>query len=285
MAIVVSEKYKGRRMDAQSAEVIYLVTGTDGDAGNVDDEDAFEAAASSVPPEWNGLSGANIDVREELVQGTIWEVAAIYGTRDPVIYQQSTVEYEFSYQAPSEKIYQSLFTRGIYAESGPVNSNKFGGAINVKNENGELSVEGADLPPGTATNTWVFKPLHANVTTAYQLGVEEIMGAVNSFPLLGRAAGTMRLVGVDGGAGFAIGITPRWSIRFAFQHAAHRYNFTVGGIAVPFKGGHDLMWAYYEDKFDDTDAAPADKGIIKRPKFIAVEQVFPEANMFALGIG
>ncbi len=285
MAVVVSEKYKGRHFDAQSAEVIYLVIGTGTDAGNVSDADAFTAVESSAPPTWNSLIGSNIDVREELVQGTIWEVAAIYGTRDPVIYQQSIVEYEFTYQAPSEKVYQSLFTRGAYSANGPVSTNMFGGAINVKNENGELSVEGLDLPAGTPTNTWIFKPLHADVTTAYQLNVESVMGATNSFPLAGRATGTMRLVGVDGSAAFSTGVNPKWQIRFAFQYAAHTYNLKAGGITVPFKGGHDLLWGYYADDFNDGEDHDSDKGIVKKPKFLFVEQVFPEANMALLGMG
>lgn len=284
MAIVVEEKFPSRRLDASSAEVIYHVTGTGADAGSVTDEDAFTAVAGSAPATKFEMPGANIDVRQELVVGTVWEVAAIYSATDPVIYQQSSVRYEFSFQAPQERIYQSLFTRGAYSASGPVDPNMFGGAINVVNEQGEQKVEGVDLPAGSPTNTWIYSPLNATVTDAYQTAVESVMGAVNNTTFKLRAGRTMRLVSVDGGAMFAFGTIARWEIRFAFQFRANRFGINLGDIVVPFVGGHDVLWAYYEDALHDSESEPANNGPIKRPKFIFVEQVFPELNLNVLGI-
>lgn len=283
MAVLVTEKYKGRRLDAGSAEVIYHVEGTDADAGTISDQDAFEAVLNSVPGDWYGIPAANIDVRAELVQDTIWEVAVLYSITDPVIYQQSSVAYEFSFQAPQEKVYQSLLTRGCYSEDGPLNANKFGGAINVVNNNGEQTVEGLDLPAGSPTNTWIYNALNATVTDTYQQAVESVMGAVSNTMFKLRAGLTMRLVGCDGGAIFSFGTAARWTIRFAFQFRKNRTNVTFGGIQVPFIGGHDLVWGYYSDTFDE-EGAPENHELVKRPKYILVEQVFPEVNMNVLGI-
>ncbi len=283
MAILVQEKYKGRVQDVSSAEVTYLVFGTDGDAGNVDDQDAFDAVESSAPPIWDGLNGTNINVKEELVLGTIWEVAVSYGSHEPKFYQQSSIEYEFSYQAESEKITQSIYTRGVYDEEGLIDRESepdwYNGAINVKDSNGMLTVEGLDLKGGSATNTWVYKPLHADVTTAYQLGVEQLMGSVNTFPLFGRPAGTMRLVSVSGGASFQNAIQPKWSIRFGFEYSRNRYNFYCGDILVGFKKGHDLLWGFYGDVPDSTDSF---KEVIKKPMRMYVEQVYFEDNFAPL---
>lgn len=284
MSLVVAEKKGGRTGDAQSAEVVYTVTGTGGDAGTVTDEDAFNAVLGSAPATWNGMPGANISINEELVTGTIWEVSAQYSASEPGGFNQSgATQYEFSFQAPQERIYQSLYTRGVYDLTGLLDRATFAplynGAINVKNDDGALSVEGLDLPAGTPTNTWIYSPFA--VSDSYQMSVESIMGAVSNTVFKNRAALTMRLVGVDGGATFAFGQLARWNIRYAFQFSANRTNFTAGGITIPFKGGHDLLWGYYEDSFiDETRFA----GVIKKPSLMFVEQVFPEVNMNVLGI-
>lgn len=287
MAITVDIKHKGIRRTSTGAEIVYLVMGTGEHAGTVDDSMAFDAVRNGAPTTWDDIPNSDIDVRQELMVGTIWEVAAIYGGSEgnSTTFPQSTVDYEFSFQAPAEKIYQSLETIGIYGVNGAMDPEMFGGALNVKKENGETTVEGLDLPGGTPTSTWVYKPLSASITDYYQTQVEEIMGDVNSFPFKNRAAGTMRFISCDGGAMFSSGVNPKWAIRFGFQFAKHRFDQTIGGIDVPFKGGHHLQWGYYEDDLHDAEGDDADNGVIKRPKFLCVERVFYESNFQVLGIG
>ncbi len=292
MAIVVSEKYKGQTGDAVNAEVIYLVQGTGADVGTVTDSDAFDAVGGSAPSTWRNLPLANIQIREELLQGTIWLVAAIYGGSegDSTVFPQETTEYEFSFQAPSEHILQSIRTIGVYGfddEVGEVvemDPDWFFGAINASVRNGETTIEGVDLPGGSPTSTWVFKPLNETISDAYQVGVESIMGNVNSFMFKNRAAGTMRFVSCDGGSLFTGSAVPKWTIRFGFQFAPNRLNFDVGPIRIPRKNGHHLMWSYFIDDFKDADPNPANRVIVKRPQFVVVEQVFPESNFNVLGI-
>lgn len=291
MAIVVHEKYKGITGDATGAELLYLVEGTDADAGTVSDEDAFDAVGSSAPSSYRGFPLSNIQIREELLQGTWWLVAAIYGgsAGDSTAFPQSTVEYEFSFQAPAEKILQSIQTIGVYDADGPLDPSFSMGAINVQIRNGDVEVDGIDLPGGSPNAVWVYKPLYATVTDAYQSLVESRMGDVNNFPFKGRPAGTMRFVSCDGGALFNGSSAPKWQIRFGFEFRRNRSNFTVGGINVPFKAGHHLLWAYYKEQLhdpnDDPAPNPANADLIKVPKFVFVEQVFFESNHIDLGLG
>ncbi len=294
MATIVAEKYKGITSDPTQAEVLYLVTGTGGDAGTISDLDAFEAVVGSAPSTWNGVPGVNIQVREELVVGTTWLVAALYNS-DPgqqVTFQQSSVDYEFSFQAPAAHVYQSLETIAAYSANGKIftsgeaeANNPFHGAIGVSIKNGEQTVDGVDLPSGAATNTWVFKPLGATITDAYQVGVESVMGNVNSFQFKGRAAGTMRFVSCDGGALFSLGTNPKWQIRFGFQFSRNRPSFTAGGITVADgANGHHYVWSFYNDAYY-TASAPEDSGPVKKPVYVIVDRVFEESNFSVLGIG
>lgn len=281
MAITVSEKFRGRRRDANSAEIVYLVEGTGGDKGTVDDADAFDAVQSSAPADWDGMPGANIDVRQELIQGTLWEVAAIYSASDSTVFAQASLEYEFTYQSSTEHIFQSLQTRGVYTASGSISTSTFGNCIKVKNQDGKIEVEGIDLPGAAPTSTFVYTPTTQSVAAGYEARVEEVMGHVSSVPFFNRAALTQRFVSCSGGVRFANGAVPKWYIRFGFQFSNNRSNFTAGGIQIPFKAGHDLMWSYEEGEFNSDLKAP-----LPKPKAIAVEQIFFESNLRAvLGIG
>lgn len=271
MSILVSEKYKGRRRDAESAEVIYLVQGTDANAGNVSDEDAYDAVAGvSGIEEFDGLPIQNIDVRAELVQDTIWEVAVIYGMQSPTFFDTGSVQYEFGFQAPVGRVYYSLQTIGIYHAGGTYSSSKFGGKIRGQGDD----EEGIDLPNPSPTNSWIYNIPTGNVSLAYQQYVESIMGSTNSTILKGRAAGTMRLVGCNGGARN----NKDWQLRFDYQFSANRTNVQIGGITIPFIGGHHLLWDFAEELADgDLDAT------IRKPKAIVVERVFESFNHNSLG--
>lgn len=272
MAILVAEKYKGRRSDAGSAEIVYLVQATAEDVGTLEDGDAISAVVGTAPAEWDGIPVQNVDARNELVQGTWWEVAVIYSLSSPTIFDTGSTQYEFSFTAPIARIYYSLETRSITGPSGsPTYSvSEFGGKI--RGQNGDE--EGIDLPGSSPTNSWIFNIPTGSVSLAYQQGVESIMGMVNSTTFKGRAADTMRLVGVYGGARN----DKDWSVRFDFQFSANRSNVQIGDIIVPSIHGHNLIWDYTED-IASVDLAAT----VRRPKAIIVERVFERVNFGVLG--
>lgn len=277
MAVVVEEKYKGRKRDAVSAEITYLVFGTDGDAGSTSDEDAYDAVAGvSGIEEYDGIPIQNINVVAELIQDTVWEVAVTYGIDGPPsAFDVGSIQYEFGFQAPVARVYYSLQTIGIYHAGGTWAATKFGGKIRGQGED----EEGIDLPNPSPTNSWIYNVPNGDVSLAYQQAVESVMGHVNSTAFKGRAAGTMRFVGCSGGAQrSAAGGTTKWNVRFDFQFSANRTNVSIGGITIPFIGGHHLLWDV-PDTVSDVDLDTT----IRKPKCIVVERVFHESNLNALG--
>ena len=77
-------------------------TREEADAGNVSDEDAYDAVAGTPGIEaWDGIPIQNINVVAELVQDTIWEVAVTYGIDGPPSpFDVGSSQYEFNFNAP-----------------------------------------------------------------------------------------------------------------------------------------------------------------------------------------
>lgn len=273
MPITVSERRNGRRCDAYGGEIEYIVKATGAELVGFDAEDAYHEIASSptYTADFNSLPVSNVVVNEALVDLTniqVWSVSAIYSNQEPTVFPTSSTQYEFTFSAPSGRIYQSLNTRAIYHATGTYPATMFGGKI--RGQNGDD--EGADLPNAAPTNTWTFNIATGSVTTAYQQGVEAMMGAVNSNVWQSRAADTMRFVGCSGGARN----DNDWSIRFEFQFSANRTGVNLGGIPVASIHGHNLVWDYSEQKTENTKS-------VRKPTIIVVEEVFPRANFNALG--
>lgn len=274
MAIVVAEKYKGRRRNGDSAEVVYLVEGTESDATNVFEDDAIDAVLGTSGIEtFGGIPLQDVDARNELVQGTWWEVAAIYSLTSPTFFNTGSVQYEFSFTAPVGRVYYSLETRSITgADDFAWPTNSFGNKIRGQGDD----EEGIDLPNPSPTNSWIFNIAQGSVTTAYQQGIEAIMGSVNSTNFKGRAADTMRLIGCNGGARN----DKDWSIRFDFQFSANRSNVVLNGITVPSIHGHNLVWDYSKE---ETITVDSEEHSVRRPTAIVVERVFERVNFSVLG--
>jgi hypothetical protein len=273
MPITVSERKNGRRCDGFGGEIEYIVRATGAELVGFDAEDAYDEIANSATytADFNGLPVSNVVVNEALVDLTtlqVWSVSAIYSNREPTVFDTGSIQYEFSFSAPTGRIYQSLNTRGIYHAGGTYPTTMFGGKI--RGQSGDD--EGADLPNPAPTNSWTFNIPNGSVSLAYQMGVEAIMGSVNSNTWNSRAADTMRLVGCSGGARN----DNDWSIRFEFQFSPNRASVNLGGIPVASIHGHNLVWDYSENKTENTKS-------VRKPTIIVVEEVFPRANFNALG--
>lgn len=280
MTITAAELFRGHRGDAYSSrEIDYLVTGTGGDA-TLDVTAAIAAAAFESPEEMTGTDGSvllrnnatlNRIVREDMMVVTVQygEIGASGSRTEKAV---GTIEYNFSYQAPSERVFQSLETIGVYSSSATWSSSTFGGAIGVlRNADGTYDVEGVETAPGNTTNTWAYTV--SSISLAYEAKVERLMGCVNSVPFRNRPAGSMRFVqctSQQSSSGKA-------SINFGFQYAENVTNLTVGAITVPSKDGHDYLWVYRDLK--EKTPTGGLKMLLPSPQAAIVERVFRRENL------
>jgi hypothetical protein len=282
MALVTEERKKGRRHDAFGGEIEYLVKATGAELSGFDSEDAFAAVVATAPAEFEGIPASNVVVNEALIDLAtiqVWSVSAIYSIREPTVFPTSSYQYDFDFQAPSGRIFYSLETRSItgydQATSQPIAFpvTTFGGKIRGQNDD----EDGDDLPNPSPTFSWTFNIPTGSVSLAYQMGVEAIMGFVNSAAFKSRAAETLRLVGCSGGARN----DKDWSIRFSFQFSPNRTNVVIGGavgnIVVPSIHGHNLVWDY------TNPAIVSGIGTVHKPTAIIVERVFERTDFSVLG--
>jgi hypothetical protein len=77
-----------------------------------------------------------------------------------------------------------------------------------------------------------------------------------------------------------------WSLSYKFVASPNAGNgetlkaLKIGDIGGIVKKGHEYLWVRYETNFaSDTDS------LLKRPKWVYVNEVYPSANFAQLGIG
>jgi hypothetical protein len=287
--IIAEEKFNARRGDAYtSKERDYLVTGTGNDA-DLTEHAAITAAVGASPaslPSTNGdLSRANAFIARHISNDRML-VTVTYGAvgfAGAAVTPPGTTEYEFSYQAPSERIKLALMTVGIWGPTGtiytagppPTGKDEFKGAIGVtRRADGAFDVEGMDTAAGNTTNTWSYT-IAGSISNTYESDVEKLMGGVNAGEFKTREAGSMRFVScssqkIPGN---------KTLIRFGMQYIRGRDNFQIGNITVPRCDGHDYLWVYYTE-----EDVPALLEVLPTPRAVIVSRVFPRVNLNNLGI-
>ena len=269
MAIIEEQGPDTRSSTSTTASRTYNVFGTS------DEVQAQSSALLLSPGNIGGLNAKKItsldEVNSEDPSGGHFVATIQWSTSENSEPKSSSFDYRFSFQAPSAHIYQSLETVASTAASG--SAPDFGGAINVVNDSGKLRVEGFSIasPPETFSLSY---HLAKAATPSYQMVVESLVGAVNVSPWKSRPAGSLMLSRVSGG-GPNGNVT---SIDFGFSFVANKTSLDVGGITVPSKDGHDLLWAYYHDKVD-TNA----NLLVKKPLAVYVERVRPRMDFNLLG--
>ncbi len=280
MTATAKELFRTRQGDAHtSRQREYLVTESDPLVDELDESAALTAAVEASPDSIQAIDGfplfrGNAEIVREL-SNKMMVIAVQYGEAGisgTPLQSPGSVEYEFNYQAPSEKIYFSLATRA-YAPPGKIPPKMFN-RIKVDPETGKP--EGLDISAGTTTNTWRYTIAGA-ITLAYESLVENLMGTVNLFPFKTRPAGTMRLVT----ASSRQSSSSKTTIEFGFHYSPNVTNLQVGNILVERKDGHELMWDIPEG-VEDNDAQP--KQVVWPSKAIYVEKVFRDGDFSLLGI-
>lgn len=125
--------------------------------------------------------------------------------------------------------------------------------------------------------------------TSNRVGLDEdymrlagsMIGKTNDRPFRGFPAGTMKYIGPEaaGPDGTLFNGQPFtfWNLAHTFEYAPHVFNFFIGSIFVPRKGGHEYLWCRYTPVAEN-------KNLVPGPSSVHVEVVCGEANFDLLGI-
>jgi hypothetical protein len=256
-----AELFEGRTETSgvrRSARIPYLVESWIGD---LEESLILLQAAATLPTEYDGLLRTSIDI-DERINEKHWRIIAAYDE------YEST--YSFDTGGGTQHITNSITTRNRYAASGTPPDLK--GAIAYDGQN----VNGVDIivPVYNFSETHYFND--TQVTPAYKATLFRITGTVNNDPFRGFSPGEVLFLGASG----CKRGTDLWELQFRFASLPNQENFTVGDITVTTKKGWDYMWVLYDNAEDSTA-----KKLVKRPKAVYIEQVYPEKSFADLGLG
>ena len=262
---IIIERYDSREVtvgvDNPSADLIYMVSGTE------DDAEVCDLVEAEAPATYRSLHLQSYHITHQ--GGGIWEVTVRYAGAESTDTGEST--FQFDTGGGTQHITQSLGTIAAYAEPGQVAPN-FRGAIGVTPD----GVEGVDI----SVPVYTFSETHfvpaGLVDGAYKATLFALTGRVNDAPFKGFAAGEVLFLGASGSKR---GLDD-WEISFRFAASPNASGLSVGDIAGVEKLGWDYLWVRYVDA-EDVDA----QALVKRPQAVYVERVYPFGNLALLGIG
>lgn len=169
-----------------------------------------------------------------------------------------------------------------YGPTGPLTADQFG-AIGVDGDN----VAGVDIVVPALSWTETYDVPSAYVTAAYIKKTAFITGTVNNATFRTFRPGEVLFAGCSGSQDWDAdrGDGP-WSLSYKFVASPNCGSgetlkaLKVGDIGGIVKKGHEYLWVKYESS---VGVGAAD--LLKRPKYVYVNEVYPSANFAQLGIG
>jgi len=185
-----------------------------------------------------------------------------------------TGDYTFSFETGGTTVKRpvSIATRA-FAKSGETAPN-FQGAIGVKDEKGERTVEGCEIGIPALKFSIRKRVPQATLTLAYVLALMRMSYRTNNAPFMGFGTGELLFLGASGSE--ATDTDPE--VTFNFE-ASPNAVLTIGDISGITKKGFEYLWVLFEDVEDETAQMT-----VKRPKAVYSEQVYEEADFNELGI-
>lgn len=266
MPITIEEKF-GRVLSDNSAELTYIVRGTDSDVA------ARNETLSTSPVTHNGLK--RDDVEAEEIASDMWLCVVRYASPERTEPEAGESSFSFETRGGSQHITQSLATVASYASPEVPGAPNFQGAIGVTAD----GVEGVDITVPVYTFSETHYLTNAQVTNAYKGTLFGLTGSVNNASFKGLAAGECLFLGAAGSRR-GTSSDDLWEISFAFAGSPNVTGLTIGTIAGVAKKGWEYLWVRYQEA-EDTDA----KMLIQKPLAAYVEQVYRYGNFALLGIG
>lgn len=261
--------HSATKQKESTSEAVYVVTGSD-------DHTAVEAYASTAGPiADNGRLRESIDL--ERIAPETWIAVYKFGHEDSDSSsdeQQPSDPSEFTFDTTGGTGHIDI-SRGT-TRYDPLQAPDFKGAIGVKKEGSDFTVEGVDiiLPTFKYSEKKVFLP--AAVTLAYAKTVSELTGTVNDANFKGWNSGEVLFTGANGtrrGGG-------NWELNFAFEMTENEHNLVIGEFNGISKEGWQYLWVLYRTVEDGTA-----KSLVKRPQAVYVEDIYQKKDFAQLGIG
>lgn len=141
------------------------------------------------------------------------------------------------------------------------------------------SVAGVDVVIPALQWTETYDVPNAFITRDYIKSLADLTGSVNNGNFRGFAAGEVLFVGASGSQEWdqQKGDGP-WNLTYKFIASRNANNIAVGDIAGISKKGHEYLWVKYEPAVSGND-------LLRRPKYVYVNGVYPEKDFSALGLG
>lgn len=169
-----------------------------------------------------------------------------------------------------------------YGPTGPLTPDQFG-AIGVDGD----SVAGVDIVVPALSWTETYDVPSSYVTAAYIKRTAFMTGTVNNAAFRTFRAGEVLFLGCSGNQDWDTdrGDGP-WSLSYKFVASPNAgagettKALKIGDIGGIKKRGHEYLWVKYEST---VGVGSAD--LLQRPKYVYVNEVYPESNFAQLGIG
>lgn len=187
---------------------------------------------------------------------------------------QGSISARFAYQETGQHVEWSLATVAKY----PADAPDFDGSINVKFDEPMYRLEGYDIPAPTVTDTLELVLPYGQFTEQYRKTIMDLRGHVNSSPIFGRPAGTVRFVSAQSQKRSDSDLI----VNLGFEYKPNITDMYVNSsITIPNVDGHDYVWAF------TLPEVVVGSGTTKphiRPKLLYayVERLFYRSNLLPL---
>jgi len=277
MALSYYEKFEsgdGTSVDGTGDTLIYIVTGTAAD--NVGDAIvAANYALGVIPTTYNGNNLKSIERKRTTDKH--WEFTAKYVAPGTDSFRPTGEKaFTFTTAGGTQHITQALSHIATYDDGGSISTDQ-DGAINAT----PTGIEGVDIDV-SAFDFQITSYISAgDLDASYVTLLYQLTNTVNASTFTATVDGVSFTFNEGecrfrGAQGSKRGIGD-WEITKNFSASPNVTGRTIGPISGIAKKGWEYISVYYEQTDDATN-----KVVVQKPKFVFVDQVYPEDNWTGL---
>jgi hypothetical protein len=209
--------------------------------------------------------------------GDAWEVVAHYESQGSDSENGQPLKRSRSFDTAGQTTHITVaIAEKKFAKDGDTAPDMYG-AINADEE----TVHGVDIVIPQFQWQETYDVPSSTVSESYVRTLASLTGGVNDGSFRGFEAGEVLFLGASGSqqADEEIGLGP-WSLTYKFSASPNQSNMSIGGITGIDKKGHEYLWVRYGESVDSDKAS-----LLKKPRYIYVDQVYRKVGFGGLGIG